>query len=111
MLICKECGATFNDEDAGTVQGDRGYFGSARAYEDVAVCPECGCDDLAEAALCPICEEYFNSEDEGIDTSEGAVCPECMKRVKMTFDALILNEFSPAEKAVLAAIEENEALI
>ena len=112
MLICKECGHVFSEDDAASFSEDRGFIGNVRAYESVTACPSCGSDDIAEAELCPVCDEFFNAEDiRGLETSEGLVCPDCSKQIKMKFDALILNEFSPAEKAVLRAFEEDGGLI
>ena len=54
MLVCKECGATFSEEDAATVHDHVGYCGSAPAYIDETACPSCGCDDITEAAECDL---------------------------------------------------------
>lgn len=85
MLICADCNNTFEDPrirtDLLTVVDHRPY------REEVAVCPFCGSEDIDDAELCPMCDEYRH-EDEMVDLSDynthigekyTRVCKYCME--------------------------------
>lgn len=106
MLICKDCGESFSEDDAGSVYDDRGYCGSARAYEEICVCPACGCDDIGDAAFCELCEEWKEA-----DLVEDGVCEECRKKTKIEFDRLLTGVFSPLQIRALRQIEEEKGVL
>ena len=101
MLICNECGEIFEDGDAEIVRDDRGFCGSESVCESLAVCPSCGCDDLADAGYCEVCGEWRDAEliDDGI-------CHDCRRQTKISFDRLLLNFFTPLQLKALRQIEE-----
>lgn len=110
MLICKQCERTFDEEEIATIKDDRGYCGDARAYEDVAVCPYCGADDIEEAVECVICKEYTD-KDHTFKTDNGHICEYCLKAVNIKFYNIIKAEFTPEEIEALRALEEDEGLL
>lgn len=59
MLHCEDCGAYFDEDDAGTMTEQVGECWGAPAYTSCAVCPDCGSDQLEEAKRCPVCGEWI----------------------------------------------------
>lgn len=47
-LKCYECGAIFNEEDAGEYQECVGEFWGAPAYQTFLCCPHCNSDEIED---------------------------------------------------------------
>lgn len=77
MYICLECKAVF--EEAEIVKDPVGTFMGETAYEEWAVCPECGETDIEEAAKCG-CREYTPESD--------PLCKDC-KEIILDFVAAL----------------------
>lgn len=74
MFICLNCNSVFSEPDEAVI--DR-YPGGDRMVDITgAVCPACGCDEIADAIRCYICGEYF----EEFDLNDDGVCDACQKR-------------------------------
>ena len=61
MLMCCDCGFVFDEDDAESKEicledeyGVSSLF-HGRAYRDIMICPECGCEEL---------DDYFEDEEE-----------------------------------------------
>lgn len=61
MYYCDNCDSFFDEPAAEREM--MGYYGSAPAYQDFAVCPYCKSDDFEEAKVCEICGEPFIEDD------------------------------------------------
>lgn len=102
-MICSDCGHVFNAEDAA---GGKMLFPGSEVeppeYEDDR-CPECGSEDIEEAALCPICGEYFS-------TYDGDICGDCkvaiVDGVNDLADKLAEGDVQDAKDAIIAFISE-----
>ena len=112
MLVCNDCGCSFSEEDAGTVRDDRGFCGSARAYEDEMCCPNCGSVDIEEGFECSMCEEYFADGEIQHTTDSGEhLCKDCYIRILHQLDefreraAEIFEDIFPEGKERDIAIE------
>ena len=70
MTICTDCGATF--EYPGTYETCNGMEGPYT--ETVDICPECKCEDLADARQCQYCGEWFDEND-----LTRKMCDDCAK--------------------------------
>ena len=68
MLICTDCGGTF--ETADIVQEHHPY-GMGYAVEEIGVCPCCGSTEICQAVKCMFCGEWVEETD-----SEG-LCKFC----------------------------------
>lgn len=72
MLICKDCGQTFEEEEVVVKKEHMGEFWGAEAYEERCYCPHCGSSEFDEAEQCKICGEWFMQE------RWEEECPDCM---------------------------------
>ena len=61
---CCDCGAVFDEEEAGTYTESRGEFWGSPCYETMLCCPECGCEEIYEH------NGYDNEEDEEMEEDE-----------------------------------------
>lgn len=85
--ICMECGHVFNEDDFASVSEDRGFVGNARAYEGIAVCPQCHSDEYEEAYECCLCHEELADENIQYRTEQGdAVCKDCYINILIKFN-------------------------
>ena len=84
-MICKNCGATFDENDAIHYTEDYG--------ETFMGCPVCGASDIADAATCSECGRELD-----IDDVQSGLCIDCMWDT-ITYDI------------ALAYIEETDSLI
>ena len=75
MLICKECGAIFSDEEL--VKSTENHpYGEGYAIETFYCCPSCKSGDIEEAHQCFHCGEYLSFD--GIDFYGGKkLCEVC----------------------------------
>ncbi len=106
MLVCKECGESFFEEDVEERSEDVGFCGSRRVYQTVWACPVCGSDDIAEAKQCSVCGEW---KDE--DEVEEEVCDDCRIRIRMEFDRALPEIFTPEQiRALRLMVEERGTL-
>ena len=74
MLICKDCGAVF--EEPATVTETHGF--TDVLYEQVSVCPDCGSTSYVEAVECDCCGKWYAKEDTEVTYAGEAVCPDCL---------------------------------
>ena len=75
MLICKDCGQTFDEEDVVVEKECVGEYWGVDAYQELYYCPHCGSDQFDEAHKCRICGEWFYQE--GYEEQ----CAECMSEL------------------------------
>lgn len=93
MYICLECKAVF--EEAEIVKDPVGTFMGETAYEEWAVCPECGETDIEEAVkcgcgkhiaeselLCKDCKEIINDFVSALKHDERAYLQELMEELE-----------------------------
>lgn len=71
MYYCKECERVL--DYLNTYQETHGL--DTPPYETSTCCPYCGSIDIAEAALCDICEDVFDEEE-----LKYGVCPDCYEK-------------------------------
>lgn len=76
-LRCADCDNVMSESETGSAVGD--YQPS---WEKIAVCNNCGSDNLDEVGKCDVCDEFF---DITVGTSElhgytGRVCEDCLKK-------------------------------
>ena len=76
MMICNECGLTFCGHDS--LKGIGGYC-----------CPSCHSEEIAQAARCAGCGEYFHVEE-----LLGARCRTCSQDLKFKFLIALKNNFT-----------------
>lgn len=71
MFYCDNCDSFFDEpiEEEDFV----GYYGSAKAYQSISICPHCHSDSIEEAAECAWCDQPFT---EGEINADG-LCPIC----------------------------------
>lgn len=74
MIICLECGRTFEIEDAQTDSQAVGEIGLETAYEEFKTCPHCDSLYIEEAKRCKACGEWKAD----CDMVEG-VCEKCLR--------------------------------
>lgn len=104
MLICRECGHIFSEEELeGGQMISKGDEVNPPEYTEL-VCPECGSDWWTEADTCAVCGRYYHDED-GCD-----VCPECQVKIveginKMAED-LSVGDVQDGKDAIIAFIAE-----
>jgi transposase-like protein len=75
MLICKDCGITF--EEPVTC---REYHGLDYGYETMEGCPFCGSANFVEAKKCSVCGEPI---------AEGKICSDCLSEFKTAVDGFV----------------------
>lgn len=75
MLQCEKCGKIFDAEDLESEKRFFSYYGETRLYENVSVCPYCGCGNHHEVVKCEWCGEYYDKREEG-----GCLCDECLSK-------------------------------
>lgn len=74
MVICLDCGKTFEIEDAQTDSHAVGEIGMQTAYEEFKTCPHCDSLYIEEATQCKACGEWkadFNMID--------GICEKCLR--------------------------------
>lgn len=76
-LKCLDCDNVMAETEAGSAAGE-----FRPSWEPIAVCNNCGSDDLEEVGKCDVCDEFF---DITVGTSElhgytGRVCEDCLKK-------------------------------
>lgn len=74
MIICLDCGKTFEIEEAQTEQHAVGEIGMQTAYEEFKTCPHCDSLFIEEATQCKACGEWKAD----CDMIEG-VCEKCLR--------------------------------
>lgn len=91
MLICRNCGETFDEENVVVCKEHMGEFWGEEAYEERCYCPYCESENFEEAHKCKVCGEWFVQE--GCEEE----CSDCMSalsddlhelknKYNMTFD-------------------------
>ena len=79
MLVCKECGEIFQEEDAGELIYTEN-LGEFSRRETWMTCPNCGSDDITDAEKCECCGEWFDPDELSYsDALDQRVCSECAK--------------------------------
>lgn len=61
MLICRDCGAVFTEDELETEYENHPY-GDGYATEEFSVCPSCGECGVEEAVKCDQCGEYGSAD-------------------------------------------------
>lgn len=74
MIICLDCGKTFEIEEAQTDSHAVGEIGMQTAYEEFKTCPHCDSLYIEEATQCKACGEWKAD----CDMIEG-VCEKCLR--------------------------------
>lgn len=74
MIICLDCGKTFELEEAQTDSQAVGVIGLETAYEEFKTCPHCDSLYIEEAKQCKACGEWKAD----CDMIEG-VCEKCLR--------------------------------
>lgn len=72
MLICLECGKTFEEDEIKHWKEDRGEFWGFPSYENMSGCPHCQ-GDYEEAYECENCGKYFTLD----ELDENYLCEDC----------------------------------
>lgn len=76
---CNHCGSTFSEPEHVPVEtgvvDPTGYF---RETQDIAICPDCGYDEVEEYVECLICDEPALQQHD--------YCAGCMTEMKMALD-------------------------
>ena len=81
MYICRQCGHTFDADEAATVT-ERHPYGDTTVGESLSVCPICG-GDFEEAHACKECGREFLK-----DELYSGYCVECLKKA-ITYDTTL----------------------
>lgn len=79
--ICKACGNSCREDELVVKLIRSNDWYSPDEYDDPR-CPECGSDDVWEAADCPICGEEYIAE------GNGDICPDCERAIVKAIDDL-----------------------
>lgn len=113
MLICRDCGNIFFEEDHETVCENRGEFWGAPAYQGYIVCPACESEDITEAKQCDLCGEYFDP-DEAYYADIYRVCPVCKDKVEKEYrewaarvESEFLQTFDSIEQKVIEELQSD----
>ena len=72
MLICLECGKTFEEDEIKRWKEDRGEFWGFPSYENMSGCPRCY-GAYEEAEECFECGKYFPK----YELDENYLCEDC----------------------------------
>ena len=79
--ICGDCGEVFDEDEIKEVYYDEGEGVMRGPLFDHFECPECGNEVYDEAVHCPVCEEYYNGEED--------YCENCQKAIHEQNDEFI----------------------
>lgn len=74
MIICLDCGKTFEIEEAQTDSHAVGEIGMQTAYEEFKTCPHCDSLYIEEATQCKACGEW-KADCDMID----GICEKCLR--------------------------------
>lgn len=75
MLKCEKCGKIVEAENLVKERRFFADYGSTPLYEEVSVCPFCGCGNFIEVDKCENCGEYYSVREEG-----GCLCDDCLSK-------------------------------
>lgn len=84
MYICERCGKTFDNDEVVVIHDDPSPSGVSLSsgYYTFEECPYCGSDEIAEADICPSCDEWHNNR---------ILCDDCMDAIKMKLEKIRLD--------------------
>lgn len=76
---CEKCGILLADGDIQVRSSYLCEYGECAEYEDISVCPVCGCDELLEVEECVVCGEW-HIKATGYDDvpMHDGICEECL---------------------------------
>lgn len=78
MLICKDCGAVFEQPRITYESHD---YGEGSALEEWALCPSCGESGFEEAKECTRCGEYGHRDNMQLDDNLNYLCEVCYEEL------------------------------
>lgn len=88
MLICKSCGAVFDEFELKRVVLNESEYCGQTVREYGAVCPVCGGNHYEEAHECDACGMY-STEDQLYDLNGYSFCEDCLqKELRIHSDAV-----------------------